>query len=369
MIDPVSAARNAANAVHRSNAAEAATRILEQSRSGAGVDTVKVAQRLSELGRTDPGLAQAARLQVEARMTPVERGELARRMGGNDNAAAGPDPATVALDVGQMALDVVGIFDPTPISDGTNAVVSLFRGDFLGAGISAISILPGIGDAAKLGKLGKWAQTTADAVELAAKNPAFLRQVEPGLRRIADAIGSAPLDKLPASAREALEGIKAKIDGLGTAATGGLRNADGSLNLDNAAAKYGEMIGSNKPWSWADDFGPARFTAGERARIRQAAIERGLVPEVAMKPGTRYPDFAAAGLVRRVDHLPQNLWTAGDKAQFDWLDARVPGGRPDGMTWHHTETPGKMELVPFGPHNVYNHVGGRSEGHWAHAPR
>jgi hypothetical protein len=357
----------------RSDAADAAVGIIAASRAGTGVDTAAVAQRLNDLGRRNPALAQEARTQVEARMTPVERGELARRMGANDRAGlarAGPDPATLALDVGQMALDVVGIFDPTPISDGTNAVISLFRGDFAGAGISALGILPGIGDAAKLGKLGKWAETVANAVDLAARNPAFAARVEPALRRIADAIGSAPLDKLPASARETLQRIKAKIDGLAAArASAGLRNADGSLNLANAAARYGEVIGSNKPWSWADDFGPARFTAGERAQIRAAAIERGLIPDVAMKPGTRYPDFAGAGLVRRTDQLPGNLWHASDKAQFDYLDARIPGGRPEGMTWHHTETPGRMELVPFGAHNVYNHIGGRSPGHWAHAPR
>ena len=58
-----------------------------------------------------------------------------------------------------------------------------------------------------------------------------------------------------------------------------------------------------------------------------------------------------------------------DRAQFEWLDARIPGGRPEGYTWHHTETPGRMELVPFGEHNITNHVGGRSPGHWAHVPR
>ena len=44
------------------------------------------------------------------------------------------------------------------------------------------------------------------------------------------------------------------------------------------------------------------------------------------------------------------------------------GGRPVGTTWHHTEIPGVMELVPFGIHNVYNHKGGASFGHWAYRP-
>ncbi|WP_459502364.1 HNH endonuclease [Bacillus sp. C1] len=37
--------------------------------------------------------------------------------------------------------------------------------------------------------------------------------------------------------------------------------------------------------------------------------------------------------------------------------------------WQHTEVPGKMELVPFGIHNIMIHNGGRSAGMWAYAPR
>ncbi|HEX8119363.1 MAG TPA: hypothetical protein VF521_18945, partial [Pyrinomonadaceae bacterium] len=56
-----------------------------------------------------------------------------------------PDPAELArqqreltLDLTQMALDLAGLIDPTPISDGANGIVSLFRGDLLGVGISAL---------------------------------------------------------------------------------------------------------------------------------------------------------------------------------------------------------------------------------------
>lgn len=39
------------------------------------------------------------------------------------------------------------------------------------------------------------------------------------------------------------------------------------------------------------------------------------------------------------------------------------------MTWHHTEIPGKMELVPTGIHNIITHNGGRSPGMWGYGPR
>lgn len=41
----------------------------------------------------------------------------------------------------------------------------------------------------------------------------------------------------------------------------------------------------------------------------------------------------------------------------------------EGYTWHHTETPGKMQLVPTGIHNITTHNGGRTAGMWADSPR
>ena len=67
----------------------------------------------------------------------------------------------ISNDVTQIALDIVGLVDPTPISDGVNGLISLGRGDWLGAGISAVSMIPYVGDAAKLGKLGRYAENTA----------------------------------------------------------------------------------------------------------------------------------------------------------------------------------------------------------------
>lgn len=129
----------------------------------------------------------------------------------------GPDGATLALDLGQIALDIVGIFEPTPFADGTNTVISIFRGNWGDAGLSALGMFPYLGDAAKLGKMGKWAQTVANAVELAAGNPAMRRALEPALQRIHDAVNAIPqgaMDKLPASAREALQSMKTKLDEL-----------------------------------------------------------------------------------------------------------------------------------------------------------
>lgn len=73
----------------------------------------------------------------------------------------------------------------------------------------------------------------------------------------------------------------------------------------------------------------------------------------------------SAGLVKQKVELPKNLWSESDTIQFKWLDEQI-GGRPLGYTWHHSEISEQMELVPRGIHNVYNHNGGRTIGHWAY---
>ena len=144
-------------------------------------------------------------------------------------------------------------------------------------------------------------------------------------------------------------------------------NFIGPLTLEQ---HYARAVLSNRQWSWVSDIpGGANLTRAQKMAIKNNAIAQGLIPNIPFKPGTEFLDLERAGLVQRVDVLPGDLWLARDRAQFDWLNARIPGGRPPGMTWHHSEIPGRMELVPFGPHNVTPHIGGRSPGMWAHAPR
>lgn len=141
------------------------------------------------------------------------------------SSAARATDADLALDLTQIGLDVAGLFDPTPISDGANALISIGRGDWLGAGLSAISMVPYIGDAAKLGKLGKYAQTVANAVEAAARNPALRESLEPGIRAIGSALDKVPLDKLPDSLRQQLTTLKELTQSFGQ---GGARAATNS---------------------------------------------------------------------------------------------------------------------------------------------
>lgn len=55
----------------------------------------------------------------------------------------------------QLGLDIAGIFDPSPVSDGLGALLALGRGDWLSLGTSVAGFIPYLGDT---GKLGKWAK-------------------------------------------------------------------------------------------------------------------------------------------------------------------------------------------------------------------
>jgi DNA/RNA non-specific endonuclease len=156
-------------------------------------DQKKLAQELAEA--LDSRAAQQVQAQVGARS-----GDIAKQK------------ADLALDLVQIGLSVAGIFDPTPVSDGLDGILSLLRGDFVGAGISVVSMVPYIGDAAKLGKLGKFAESIAKAVDLAKLDPAFAKQIGPALDKIRDTLQSVPLDALPKPARQALESMKTKLD-------------------------------------------------------------------------------------------------------------------------------------------------------------
>lgn len=123
-----------------------------------------------------------------------------------------PEQHELILDLTQMGLDIAGILDPTPISDGTNGVISLFRGDLLGAGISVVGFIPYLGDVAKLGKVKKWAKVVERVVDMARTDARFAEFVRFGMKKLKGLIDSIPLDNLPRPMREAIEKLKAKVD-------------------------------------------------------------------------------------------------------------------------------------------------------------
>jgi len=136
--------------------------------------------------------------------------------------------------------------------------------------------------------------------------------------------------------------------------------------LDDFARIYADRVNSNKRWEWVDIPGDGLLNETQRIQIREVARVQGYIPTIPRKPGG-YPDFS--DVIHTVDNLPEEMWSATYSEHFSWLDSRLPNGaRPAGYTWHHSEIPGRMELVPFGTHHSTNHIGGRSPGYWAYTP-
>lgn len=129
------------------------------------------------------------------------------------------------LDLSQMVLDLAGVLDPTPVSDGTNVLLSLARGDWTGAGLSGLGLIPYVGDLAKAGKLGRWAHTVQKAVERARRSPAFAQRARAPLRMLAKLLDQIPPSLLPSGARGRLLSIRRQIDFALGAPVGGLRGA------------------------------------------------------------------------------------------------------------------------------------------------
>lgn len=351
-----------------------------------------------------------------------DRGITAAQLQTERAQTAGPDQTQLTLDLVQMALDLTGIVDPSPVSDGSNAVISLGRslsslfsgewsaagGHFVNGAISAVGIIPGLGDLAKAGKIGKWAQTVADAVSAMGRNPALARTLEPALREIQGLVNRIPqsaIDALPAGARESLDRMKRQLDELfGT----GARNADSRLvagadNVGQTVTINGRQvqIGQAPLTARAPDGTPrATNAAGDEVNLRQPATydsrtvnadgtvtyERAgmsvrydangfplfnhqaevFLPADKIVVGSRSTHFSEANriLARSSD---DQLRAAG----FSDADiAKLRNGEtPDNFTWHHHQDVGRMQLVRTNEHDLLRggHTGGWSL--WGDAAR
>lgn len=122
------------------------------------------------------------------------------------------DQKTLLLDVGQIALDLIGIAEPTPAADLTNAVISLLRRDWYGAAISAASTVPYAGDLTKAGKLPRHLQTLDKALRAARSSPAFASLVTPALRQLLPLLENLPHLRMPPSVKQQLARIQKLIE-------------------------------------------------------------------------------------------------------------------------------------------------------------
>ena len=107
----------------------------------------------------------------------------------------------------QLAADIAGIFDPTPISDGVGAVASAMQGDVWGVGFSLLGMIPYVGDLGKVGKISRIAPRTGRALDALFRHADNLAAAgRTGLR----AAGLA-LDQVAAARKAAMERVQAAM--------------------------------------------------------------------------------------------------------------------------------------------------------------
>ncbi len=322
-------------------------------------------------------------------------------------------PAAIA-DLTQMGIDLVGIVDPTGIADGANAVISLGRaglaiwtgngGEALGhlgnGALSAISVLP-LGDLAKAGKIGRWADTISSAIRGAADNPAMREAVTPLLREIAQNLNRIPqgaLDSLPQSARESLERMKTQLNEFFGAAA---RQVDGAVGAVFGSANIGRQIRVNGQdvaigaapdvARRADGAPQATNINGDTVTINQPRTydTRTVNPDgsVTYSRNGQAVNYDADGFPvfnSRADvYLPPDRivvgsrdthFTAANRVLAENSDAQLrstgftdaeigqirQGETPDNYTWHHHQDVGRMQLVRTNEHDALRggHTGG-----------
>jgi hypothetical protein len=109
----------------------------------------------------------------------------------------------LSIDLAQIVFDITGLVDPTPVSDGANAIISIARGDWFGASISLVSMVPYVGDLAKAGKFPKYLKTVENAIRLASESADAARVLNPIMTRVKKA-----LDLLPDNAGPQLSELR-----------------------------------------------------------------------------------------------------------------------------------------------------------------
>lgn len=262
-----------------------------------------------------------------------------------DTKAAASD---LEWEMAQSAVDLAGLVDPTPISDGIGAVMSAARGDWFGAGMSLVSMIPYAGDA--IGKTAKGAKALARVARLRtriADNVIRGRQiVANALKKDAAAIRAKRAAEKAAKIEDSVvSGCKVGGNRFGTQSPkeGWVKGERGDGTWDPAKSGLNpdriediESVTKGKPIAWKDgnpDFSDYTYKAnGVEGKV-----------EIQLSPtGDRDADFKAARSA-----MAEQLGSKEFK-------------EPKGWTWHHKEDGTTMELVPSDLHNNVPHSGGVS---------
>jgi len=170
------------------------------------------------------------------------------------------------VDFVQMTADVIGFVDPTPTCDGVSMVISLTQGDLFSATLSIISMVPFIGDAAKLGRLPKYKKVLDRVIHQVKRSDRFATLVKPFLHQLHGGLQRIPAF-LPDKVADEVRSIRGVLDGyFGVRAVKALKDFKEAERLGIPA----EHVRAIRDAIMANN--PMRFTVYVRAG-KQNAIE------------------------------------------------------------------------------------------------
>ena len=243
-------------------------------------------------------------------------------------------------EIAQGAVDAAGIVDPTPISDGISAVMSVAKGDWVGAGLSAVSMIPYLGDA--VAKTAKGARAIKKLKELT-------ESIQQTIKALDDARAARKLADRKAAAREVQEARE---------------KAANACKKCAAEQKYGTQLPTRGEWDPPGSRGHGTWTS-----------EGG---EYKVKYENGYPDFSTATKngqpiktesveIPAMSGKDSDFRQARDAMRERTGDPKWPnnGGEyePKGYVWHHKEDGVTMELLPKDLHNKSMSTGGSGAAH------
>jgi hypothetical protein len=258
-----------------------------------------------------------------------------------------------ALEYTTLTADIVGIFDPTPISDGVGTVLSLAQGDFLGAGLSLLGMVPYVGDLGKIGKIAKVAPRTARALEtvltrsdnLAKAGEAFLKN-------------NFTLNQVAAAQAKAAERVQNAL----LAARRRLPNCQDCAKLPNQGKRQLQMPSTGGRWNPPDapETGSGMFRFDEPSVLPDGRV----VEEIEFRNGFPNFDDFVEGDKHSLWELTGNARTDGrtlTRMMRETDPSWSPPSRSD-FVLHHFED-GQVGYVPRAVHDRgmgAPHTGGNS---------
>jgi len=261
------------------------------------------------------------------------------------------------LDKADLITSVTGIFDPTPVSDGAGLAIALANGDPLGAALSAVSLVPYLGDAvAKPVKIARKAPKVAGAIEAMFKAGDNLASA--GKAALKDA--GLSLEQVAAARKKALESVQqAMLD-----AKNRVANCE-ACKLKNDGKRQLQMPTNSSKGSWVGGAQPADGNGIFKFNEPRTLPDGRQVNEIQFKNGA--PDFDAY-----VEGGKHQLWqvTGSAKTDGDALLAQMRETNPhrqppdaSEFTLHHFED-GSVGYVPQVIHDRsmdgVAHTGGNS---------